>query len=62
MKSIFTIGFLAVFGTYGLGLVGVLDDPRGLAEFKPEKLELAQTVTKGEQKKPAGHYTLKAMR
>ena len=70
IKALFTFSFLAVFGTYGLGLAGVLDDPDGnahlnLAQFDLAKLEQTQESAnrdKQESSKPDGHYTLKAMR
>lgn len=59
MKFIFTIGFMAIFGIYGLGLVGVLDDPEGHAELKLAEL---QTDAGKDNAHSGGHYTLKAMR
>lgn len=56
MKFVFYVSFMAIFGTYGLGLVGVLDDPEGHAELKLAQMET--TV----QAPDNGHYTLKAMR
>ena len=70
IKKLFTFSFLAVFGTYGLGLAGVLDDPDGhahldLTHLDLAKLEQAKRTTsqkKQQSSKPDGHYTLKAMR
>lgn len=62
MKFIFYTGFLAIFGTYGLGLAGVLDDPEGLAEFKMKNIQVAELKKAASTDKGTGHYTLKAMR
>ena len=65
IKTLFMFSFLAVFGTYGLGLAGVLDDPDGHAIFDLEKLEQSKASANGQKQnpsKPDNHYTLKAMR
>ena len=65
IKKLFTFSFLALFGTYGLGLAGILDDPKGHAQLNLAKVNLADTSAshqKQEPSKPDGHYTLKAMR
>ena len=70
IKTLFTLSFLAIFGTYGLGLAGILDDPKGLTQLDLTQLNLAKVDLAGtspshqkqELSKPDGHYTLKAMR
>ena len=41
IKKFLTFSFLSLFGTYSLGLVGVLDDPKGNAQLDLAKLDLA---------------------
>lgn len=59
MKLFIKLGFLSIFGVYGLGLVGVLDDPKGIAELKLNETHLPLLA---DAEKTNTHYTLKAMR
>lgn len=61
MKTLFLFSFLAIFGTYGLGLAGVLEDPHGLADLNLEKFQVAEH-SESASGNANGHYTLKAMR